>query len=86
MVDNGTIITEDTKRGLEKLESFIDTNNLRHCGILSKNLHDELGDRSDNLRVVVEKVDPIHMNIVINKHDIVAIARNKGGEGPQTLQ
>ena len=79
MVDNVTISTKGTERGLDKLLSVIGMNNLRCSGILSDNFRDEVGDRSDNLRVVVEKVDPTHMSVIINKHDILAVTRNRGG-------
>ena len=52
MVDNVTISTKGTERGLDKLLSVIGMNNLRCSGILSDNFRDEVGDRSDNLRVV----------------------------------
>ena len=73
------IITKVTERGLDKLESVITTKNLRHNRILSDNLCDEVGDRIDNLRVVVEKVDPTHPNIIINKHNIVTMTSKGGG-------
>ena len=65
LVDNVTIRTKGTKRGLDKLKSIIDMKNLRCSGILSDNLRDEVGDRSDNLKVVAEKVDPTHMSVII---------------------
>ena len=37
------------------------------------NLCDEVSDCSENLRAIVEKVDPTHTTVVINKHDIVAM-------------
>ena len=58
LVDNVTINTKGTKRGFHKLESIIGTKNLRRSGILSDNHRDEVGDNSDNLKAVVEKVGP----------------------------
>ena len=72
-VDNATISSKGTKRGLDKLESIISTKNLRRSGILSDNLHDEMGDCSDNLKVVAEKVDPTHKSVIINKHNVVTM-------------
>ena len=43
------------------------------------NLCDEVSDCSENLRAIVEKVDPTHTTVVINKHDIVAMTGNSGG-------
>ena len=74
MMDNFTISTKVMKRGLDKLESVINTKNLRCSGILSDNLHDEVGDCSDNFRIVVEKVDPTHLSVIISKHNIVRMA------------
>ena len=79
MVDNATISTEGTKRGLEKLKCIIDTKNFRLSGTLSDNLWDEVGDHRDNLRVVVEKVDPTYASVVIKKHSIIAMTQNIGG-------
>ena len=73
LVDNATIRAKVTKRGLEKLERVINTKNLTRSGILSDNLSDEVGDCSDNLIVVTEKVDPTHTSVIINKHNIVTI-------------
>ena len=67
------INTKGTKRGLEKLESIICTKNLRCSGILSDNLRDEMCDCSDKLREVAKKVDPTHMSVIINKHNIVTM-------------
>ena len=44
------------KSRLDKLEGVIYMKNLRHSEISSDNICDEVGDRSDNLRVVTEKV------------------------------
>ena len=71
LVDNSTINIKGTERSLDKLESVISTKNLRHNRILSDNLHDEVGDRSESLRAVAWKVDPTHMSIIIKKHNIV---------------
>ena len=79
MVDNATINVEGTKRGLDKLESVSGTENLRHSGILSNNLCDEVGDRSDNLKVIAEEVDSTHTSVVINKYYIVAMTPERGG-------
>ena len=49
LVDSATIRAKGTKRGLDKVESVIGMKNLRRSGILSDNLHDEVGDCSDNL-------------------------------------
>ena len=57
-MDNATINTKGTKRGLDKLESIIGTKNFRRSRILSDNLHDEVGDSSDNLKAVVQKLRP----------------------------
>ena len=73
LVNNVTINTKGTKRGLEKLKSVFNTNNLRRSGILSDNLCDEVGDYSDNLKVIVEKVDRTHTSDFINKYDIVSM-------------
>ena len=45
LVNNVTIITKGSKRGLDKLKSIINTKNLRHSGILSDNFYNELDDR-----------------------------------------
>ena len=73
LVNNTTISTKGTKRGLHKLKSIISTKNLWRSGVLSDDFGDEVGDCSDNLRVTAEKVDPTHTSIVINEHDIVAM-------------
>ena len=73
LVDNVMISTQGIERGLNKLESSIGTKNPRRSKTLSDNLHDEVGDHSDNLRVVEEEVDPTQMSVVINKHYIVAM-------------
>ena len=39
-----SVSTKGTKRDLDKLESVISMKNLRRSGILSDNLHDEVGD------------------------------------------
>ena len=52
--------------------------NLQRIQILSNNLCEEVSDPNDNLRVITEKIDPTHMGVVINKHDIVATTYNKG--------
>ena len=78
LVDNATIHEESMDRGLEKLESIICMKNLLPIGILSNNLHDKVGDHSDNLKAIVEKADPTYTSIVINKHDVVAMAPNRG--------
>ena len=72
--------TKGTKRVLEKLKSIIGTKNLRHSRILNDNLCDEVGDCSDNLRAIVEKVDPTHTSLIINKHNIVTITQNRRGK------
>ena len=59
LVDNLIINVECMKRGLNKLKSVIN--------ILSDNLHDEVGDHNDNLKVIVAKVDPTHTHIIIKK-------------------
>ena len=59
--------------GLEKLKSVIPTKNIWHSGVLSDDFRDEVGDCSENLRAITEKIDPTHTSIVINKHDIVAM-------------
>ena len=79
MVNNFTINTKGTERGLDKLESVIGMKNPRHSRILNHNPRDKVGERSENLKVVAKKVDPTHTSIVINKHDIVAVTRNRGG-------
>ena len=56
-MDNATISTKGMKRGLDKLESVIDSKNLRCSRILSDNIYDEVGDCSDNLKAVAENVD-----------------------------
>ena len=61
------VSTKGTKRGLDNLNSIINAKNLRHSGILSDNLRDKVGDHSENLKAVAEKVDPTHMNIIIKK-------------------
>ena len=73
LINNVTITTKGTKRGLDKLESVISTKNLRHSGILSYNLCDEVGDCSDNPKAVVEEVDQTHKSVIINKHNRVAM-------------
>ena len=73
LMDNATIIIKGLKRVLEKLKSIIRMKNLRRSRILSDNLRDEVGDYSDNLRVVVEKVDLTHTSVIINKHNIVTM-------------
>ena len=78
VMDNTTISTKGMKRGLDKLESIIDSKNLRHSGILSGNLRDEVGDCSDNLRAVVEKIDPTNTSIIINKHNIITMTEIEG--------
>ena len=60
-----------SKRGLEKLKSIICTKNLRHRGILSDNLLGKVGECNDNLRAIVEKVEPTHTSVIINKHNIL---------------
>ena len=45
---------------------------------ISDNLHHEVGDHSDNLRAIVEKIDPTHASEVIIKHNIVAMTQNRG--------
>ena len=47
--------------------------NLWRSGVVSEDFLDEVGDCSENLRAIVEKVDPTHTSIVINEHDIVAM-------------
>ena len=69
LVDNATISAKGTKSGLEKLESVISTKNLRR----SDNLYDEVGDYSDNLKAVAEKVDPTHTSVIIKKHNILTM-------------
>ena len=73
MMDNAMIITKGTKKGLDKLKSDFDMKNLRRSEILSDNLCGEVGDCSDNLRVVVEKVDPTHMSVIMTKHNIITM-------------
>ena len=63
---------------MNKLESVISIKNLCCSGILSDNLCDEVGDLSDNLREIAEKVDPTHIGVVIYKHNIVVMTQNKG--------
>ena len=58
LMDNSTIIIKGLKRVLEKFKSIIRMKNLRRSRILSDNHRDEVGDYSDNLRVVVEKSRP----------------------------
>ena len=79
LVDNVTVSTKGTKRGLDKLKSIIGMKNLRCNEILSDNIRDEKDDRSDNLSVVAERLDPIHTSVIINKHDIIMMTQNKGG-------
>ena len=57
LVDNVTVRAKVMKKGLDKLESVISKKNLNHSRILSENLRDEVGDCSDNLKAVAEKVD-----------------------------
>ena len=78
-VDNATISTKSTERGLYKLHSIIDTKNLRHREILSYNLRDKVRDCRDNLNAIIEKADPTYTSVVIKKHDIVAMTQNRGG-------
>ena len=78
LVDNVMSKTKGTERGLDKLESIMGTKNLRRNTILSDYLCDAMGARSDNLKAIVEKVDPTHMSVVIKKHDIVVMAQNRG--------
>ena len=78
-VDNAAISTKNTKRGLDKVHSIIDTKNLRRREILSDNLCDKLRECIDNLKASAEKVDPTNTNVVINKHDIIATTQNRGG-------
>ena len=73
LIDNATINIKGMKRVLDKLKSVIGTKNLRRGRILSDNLHDKVGDYSDNLRVVAEKVDPAHTSVFINRHNIITI-------------
>ena len=73
LMDNVTISTKGTKRGLDKLESIISTKNLRHSRILGYNLCDEVCDCSDNPKAVVEKVDRTLKSVIINKHNRVAM-------------
>ena len=47
--------------------------NLWRSGVLSDDFRDEVGDCSDYLKTIIEKVDPTHTSIVINEHDIVAM-------------
>ena len=77
--DNATINKKGMMKGLDKLETVIDTKNLNNCGILSDNLHDEVRDYCDNLIAVTKKVDPTHPSVTINKHDIIAMNGNRGG-------
>ena len=35
-------------------------------------------DSDDNFRAIIEKVDPTHTSIIINKYNIVAMTQNKG--------
>ena len=79
ILDNVMIITKGKKRGLDKLKSIIGTKNHWRSRILSDDFHDEVGDRSDNVRVIVDKVDPTCIGVIINKHDIVEITQNSGG-------
>ena len=73
LVDSAIINLKGTKRGLGKLESIINMKNFRRSEILSDNLRDEVGDHSDNLIENTEKVYQTHTNLVINKHNIVAM-------------
>ena len=73
LVNNVTINAKGTMRGLDKLTGIINMENLWHSGVLSGNLYDEVGDCSDNLRVIAQKVDPTHTSVVINNNDIVAM-------------
>ena len=52
--------------------------NLWHSRVLSDDFRDEVGDCSDNLKAITQKVDPTHTSIVINKHNIVAMTSNGG--------
>ena len=79
MVDNVMVSTKGTKRGLDKLKSVIGMKNLRCNEILSDNIRDEKDDRTENLRVITEKVDPIHTSVTIDKQDIMTMAQNIGG-------
>ena len=64
---------------MDKLESITSTKNLSCSGILSNYLRDEVGDYSDNLKVITKQVDPTHTSGVIKKHDIIAMTQNRGG-------
>ena len=73
LVNNATISTKGTYIGLDKLKSIISMKNHWCSEVLSDNLRDEVGDCSDNLRAIKEKVDQTHTSVVINKHAIVAM-------------
>ena len=86
-MDNATVSTKGKERGLEKLESVIRRKNLRHNTILSDNLFNQVGDSNHNLRVIADKVDPTHMSVIFNNHDIIEITQTEGvRERPQTSQ
>ena len=72
-MDNIMISAIGKEKGLDKLDSTIDTKNFLYSGILSDNLRDKVDDYSNNFRVIVEKVDPTLQGVFINKHDIVAM-------------
>ena len=47
--------------------------------IFSDNLHCDVGDYRENLKPIVEKIEPTHRGVVMNKYDIVVMTRNTGG-------
>ena len=73
LVNNATISTKGKYRGLHKLTSIISMKNLWCSGVLSDNIRDEVGDCSDNLMAIAEKLDQTHTSVVIKKHGIVGM-------------
>ena len=71
IVDNVMIHAKCMDRGLDRLESVIGMTNLWPIEILSDNFRDEVGDHSDNLKAIVEKVDPTHTVVVIVSTDTI---------------
>lgn len=77
LVNEATINVEGVERGLNKLEGIVNIKNFKCNGILGDDFGDKVGNHINNFKIITKEVDPIHMSIIIDKHNVVTITQNR---------